>query len=33
MTRLVEGFCDKIVSFNNPVEVVLETLVKPARES
>jgi len=33
MARRVEGFCDKIVSFNNPAEVVLETLVKAARES
>ena len=30
MTRLVEGFCDKIVSFNNPAEVVLHAVVKPA---
>jgi hypothetical protein len=32
MTRPVEGICDKTVSFNNLAEVVLEILVKPARE-
>jgi hypothetical protein len=29
MTRRVEAFCDKIVSFNNLAKVVLNALVKP----
>jgi hypothetical protein len=33
MTRLVEGFCDKIVSFNNPAEVVLSAVLKRDRDT